>query len=306
MTMTQPGVTALWDELCSRVKAGDRFAGLSGSQTEGGPLVLSAYLAVKGDGEADGGIDTLETSLPPGAAGYPALTPRLGAAFWYERVIHDRFGVVPDGHPRLAPLIRPGPPEDHALPRHVAGYGVFTIPHGPVRSGVMESIEYLVETPGEAIPHLNMRVFYKHRGIADRFAGMTPADGVLLAERAEGIASVAHALAFCHAVETDRGLPAAAGRGPGPGAARRARADRQPPRRRRPAGRRGRARGGHRPVRAAQGAGAAAGQRAVRQPVRPRRGGARRGWRAAAAAARADTRRGRASSARRSPPTPTR
>ena len=121
MTMTQPGVTALWDELCFRVKAGDRFAGLSGSQIEGGPLVLSAYLAVKGDGEADGGIDTLETSLPPGAAGYPALTPRLGAAFWYERVIHDRFGVVPDGHPRLAPLIRPGPPEDHALPRHVAG-----------------------------------------------------------------------------------------------------------------------------------------------------------------------------------------
>jgi formate hydrogenlyase subunit 5 len=199
MTMTQPGVTALWDELCSRVKAGDRFAGLSGSQPEGGPLVLSAYLATAG------GIDTLETLLPPGAAGYPALTPRLGAAFWYERVIHDRFGVVPEGHPRLAPLIRPGPPEEHALPRHVAGYGVFTIPHGPVRSGVMESIEYLVETPGEAIPHLNMRVFYKHRGMADRFAGTTPADGVLLAERAEGIASVAHALAFCHAIETIAG-----------------------------------------------------------------------------------------------------
>ena len=184
-----------------RVKAGDRFAGLSGSQPEGGPLVLSAYLATAGAAST-----RWRRSLPPGAAGYPALTPRLGAAFWYERVIHDRFGVVPDGHPRLAPLIRPGPPEDYALPRHVAGYGVFTIPHGPVRSGVMESIEYLVETPGEAIPHLNMRVFYKHRGIADRFAGTTPADGVLLAERAEGIASVAHALAFCHAVETDRGL----------------------------------------------------------------------------------------------------
>ena len=201
MTMTQPGVTALWDELCSRVKAGDRFAGLSGSRPEGGPLVLSAHLATPV------GIDTLETSLPPGAASYPALTPRLGAAFWYERVIHDRFGVVPDGHPRLAALIRPGPPEEHVLPRHVAGYGIFTIPHGPVRSGVMESIEYLVETPGEAIPHLNMRVFYKHRGIADRFAGMTPDNGVLLAERAEGIASVVHALAFCHAVEQVAGCP---------------------------------------------------------------------------------------------------
>jgi formate hydrogenlyase subunit 5 len=207
MTMTQPGVTALWDELCSRVKTGDRFAGLVATKPEDGPLVLSAHLATAG------GIDTLEAPLPPGAASYPSLTPRLGAAFWYEREIHDRFGVIPEGHPRLAPLIRPGPPEDHALPRHVAGYGVFTIPHGPVRSGVMESIEYLVETPGEAIPHLNMRVFYKHRGVADRFAGMTAADGVLLAERAEGIASVAHALAFCHAVEKIAGcqLPPAAG-----------------------------------------------------------------------------------------------
>ena len=49
----------------------------------------------------------------------------------------------------------------------MTGYGLFTIPHGPVRSGVFESIEYLVETPGEAIPHLNMRIFYKHRGIAE-------------------------------------------------------------------------------------------------------------------------------------------
>ena len=36
---------------------------------------------------------------------------------------------------------------------------------------------------------------------------MTPADGVLLAERTEGIASVAHALAFCHAVEAIAGCP---------------------------------------------------------------------------------------------------
>jgi formate hydrogenlyase subunit 5 len=199
MTTAQTDVGTLADELISRVHAGDRFAGLFATRTEGGSLVLSAHVARAGS------IDTLEAPLPPGAARYPALTLRIGAAFWYEREIHDRFGVVPDGHPRLAPLIRPGSLEDHALARQVEGYGIFTIPHGPVRSGVTESIEYLVETPGEAIPHLNMRVFYKHRGVEDRFAGMTIADGVLLAERAEGIASVAHALAFCHAVETIAG-----------------------------------------------------------------------------------------------------
>jgi formate hydrogenlyase subunit 5 len=204
MTMIEPGVRALWAALEARVTAGDRFAGLFAAPAgEGQGVVLSAHVATAGD------IETLEVTLPPGAARYPALTPRVGAAFWYERLIHDQLGLIPEGHPRLAPLIRPGDP----LPRHVTGYGLFTIPHGPVRSGVMESIEYLVETPGEAIPHLNMRVFYKHRGVEQRFAGMRPSDAVLLAERTEGIASVAHALAFCHAVERMTGCvppPAAA------------------------------------------------------------------------------------------------
>jgi formate hydrogenlyase subunit 5 len=204
MMMTQPDVPALWKELESRVATGDRFAGLFAARAaEGAPVTLSAQVATAGD------VDTLEAVLPPGAESYPALTPRLGAAFWYERVIHDTFGLVPDGHPRLAPLILPGDP----LPRHVEGYGLFTIPHGPVRSGVVESIEYLVETPGEAIPHLNMRVFYKHRGVERRFTGMRVPDAVLLAERTEGIASVAHALAFCHAIERLAGCappPAAA------------------------------------------------------------------------------------------------
>ncbi len=60
MTMTQPGVTALWDELCARVSTGDRFAGLFAAWPEGDPLVLSAHLATPG------GIDTLEAPLPPG------------------------------------------------------------------------------------------------------------------------------------------------------------------------------------------------------------------------------------------------
>jgi Ni,Fe-hydrogenase III large subunit len=194
VTSIEPDVAALWDALESKVASGGRFAGLFGSRRDGA-VTLCAQVAVPG------GIDSLEATLPPDAASYPALTPRLGAAFWYERVIHDQMGIVPEGHARLAPLIRPGDPRQPALPRHVAGYGLFTIPHGPVRSGVFESIEYLVETPGEAIPHLNMRIFYKHRGITGRFTGMVTADGVLLAERVEGIASVAHALAFCHAVE---------------------------------------------------------------------------------------------------------
>ena len=311
---------SLAEAVAARVAAGARFAGLFGTallaspaltdvtgrpaghgpsygsqtgQAGTGALLLSAYLA------ADGDLETVEAVVPEGMAGYPAVTPRVGAAFWYERVVHDLFGVVPEGHPRLEPLILPlGPgarrrprpgdgsspgrlePDEQVLARHVAGKGMFTIPHGPVRSGVLESIEYLVETPGEDIPHLNMRFFYKHRGIEKRFEGLPAADGVLLAERVEGICSVAHALAYSHAVERIAGCEP-------PWPARLVRvlyaelerlanhldaatrlADAAGPRR------------GHRPVRLAQGTRAAAGRPALRQPLRPRRGDSRRGQRA--------------------------
>ena len=42
MTVTQADVGTLWEELTTRVGAGDRFAGLSGRRPEGGPLVLFA------------------------------------------------------------------------------------------------------------------------------------------------------------------------------------------------------------------------------------------------------------------------
>jgi formate hydrogenlyase subunit 5 len=212
-------VTGLWEAVADDVATGHRFAGLMGTQRPGAVL-LSAHLA------GPGGVQTREAALPETAAAYPALTPALGAAFWYERELHDMFGLIPRGHPRLEPLILPQPaarrprprpgapgpvpagiwPDEHAVPRHVLGPGLFTIPHGPVRSGVMESVEYLVETPGEDIPHLNMRVFYKHRGIEKRFEQLAAADGVLLAERTEGVASVAHALAYCHAAERISGI----------------------------------------------------------------------------------------------------
>jgi Ni,Fe-hydrogenase III large subunit len=214
MTAQAQAVSAvrLGPVLAREVAGGERFAGLFGTAVPGGVLI-SAHLA------GDGDIRTVD-ALVSGES-YPSVTASVGAAFWYERELHDMFGLVPAGHPRLEPLIlplpngsgwrpRPGEPTDaagavdpdpRALPRHVMGPGLFTIPHGPVRSGVMESIEYLVETPGEDIPHLNMRVFYKHRGIEKRFEQMPAADGVLLAERVEGTASVAHALAYCHALE---------------------------------------------------------------------------------------------------------
>jgi formate hydrogenlyase subunit 5 len=217
MAVTVPRSEIRTSELVSGVAerraAGARFAGLFASVHESRARLIAALAWPRR-------FETLEVTLARGEHEYPALTPSVAAAGWYEREIHDLFGLIPLGHPRLDPLVvpladgdgsrpRPGTPtwlaaferEAQALPAHLVGEGVFTIPYGPVRSGVFESVEYLIETPGEDIPHLRTRVFHKHRGIERTFDGLTPERGVLVAERVEGVATVAHALAFCEAVE---------------------------------------------------------------------------------------------------------
>jgi Ni,Fe-hydrogenase III large subunit len=206
MTISAEPIAGLRDELARRIHAGERFAGLAASETDSG-MVLTALMA------RDGDIDPVDAWLPTGATSYPSLTGLSRSVSWYERAIHDLHGIVPEGHPRLDPLLLA--PDEAALPAYVHGPGLFTIPHGPVRSGVFESVEYVIETPGENIPHVDVRVHAKHRGIAKRFEGMRashPAGAVLLAERVEGIASVSHALAYSHAAERLAGaeVPAAA------------------------------------------------------------------------------------------------
>ncbi len=221
----EPGELA--GTVAGRVANGSRFAGLVAWAEEDSSTLLRVLLASRG------GIDVLECELPPGVTAYPSLTPLLPAAAWYERELRDLHGLVPIDHPRPVPLVlplagdepwrpRPGGSRDglgrpvagsleidpSPLPAHVAGEGMFTIPYGPVRSGVFESLEYLVESYGEDIAHLRTRVHYKHRGVDDRFCDLDPEDAVLVAERVEGTASAAHALALSQALETLTGVAA--------------------------------------------------------------------------------------------------
>ncbi len=205
------------DEVARHVSHGARFAGLVAS-AEGEDTRLIALLSHSGS------LVIQETVVPAGVGAFPALSRQAPAASWYEREIHDLFGLVPSGLDRVDPLVFPfvtsairprfgsgsvapeGQLDPTPLTAHLRGEGVFTISYGPVRSGVFESIEYLVETPGEDIPHLRTRVFYKHRGVEARFETLDVGDGVLLAERCEGVASVAHAIAYCAALEELAGV----------------------------------------------------------------------------------------------------
>jgi Ni,Fe-hydrogenase III large subunit len=146
------------------------------------------------------------------------VSPLLG---WYEREIADLFGVTFKGHPEPHPLVLhdgiglPAPPFEPERPEtrpmrvrpavtglpEIADPDVQQLPWGPVRADVVESAEFVFYYVGEHILHFHPRLFFKHRGMEKRFERLVPDRGVVLAERVSAVGSVAHALAYCQAIE---------------------------------------------------------------------------------------------------------
>jgi formate hydrogenlyase subunit 5 len=154
----------------------------------------------------------------------PSLANTCPLLGWYEREITDLFGLRFEGHPQPGRLVlqegarAPTPPFDPDYPKDIPirveatkqaapeiggdGADVQLLPFGPVRADVLESAEFLFFYVGEAILHYQPQLFFKHRGMEKRFERLAPERAVVLAERVSGVGSVAHALAFCEAVET--------------------------------------------------------------------------------------------------------
>jgi len=153
---------------------------------------------------------------------FPSITPSVHAAQWYEREIRDQFGWIPQGHPDLRRLVRHEhwPKGTHPLKkdfpwdrvlgrhpgeyrfRHIEGEGVFEVPVGPIHAGIIESGHFRFSVAGEPIMQLEVRHFWKHRGIEKLFEQQPLAAALPLAERISGDTTVGHGLAYCQAVET--------------------------------------------------------------------------------------------------------
>ena len=175
---------------------------------EGGRFV-SAFLAERPERSLvvafalRGELVLLRSSVGAKGQAYASIAIDLPAARWAERELHDLEGITPLGHPDLEPILRP---EADRFGRRVRGADVFTIPYGPVRSGVFEAVQFVIDTGGEDILRLDVRPSFKRRSLESRFSGLALADGALLAERVAGIASVGHAVAFAQAVERALGV----------------------------------------------------------------------------------------------------
>ena len=174
----------------------------------------------------DGSWVILMTELAANDRLYRSITPHVHAAKWYEREIRDMFGLIAEGHPDLRRLVRHEhwPKGTHPLKkdfawdtvlerrqgeyafRHIEGEGVFEVPVGPIHAGIIESGHFRFSVAGEPIMQLEIRHFWKHRGVEKLFENLSLANGVALAEKVSGDTSLGHSLCYCQAVETLMGI----------------------------------------------------------------------------------------------------
>lgn len=148
----------------------------------------------------------------------PSATAITPAAAWYERELHDLYGVEVEGHPNLQPLVfhegwpansHPrieGPVRGEYRFLKVQGEGVCEVPVGPVHAGIIEPGHFRFSVVGDTVLHLELRHFYTHKGTEALFEGAPVPSGVVVAESVSGDNCFAHAVAYCQAVENAFGV----------------------------------------------------------------------------------------------------
>ena len=136
-------------------------------------------------------LDTVVDLLPP--------------VQWDEREAHDLYGVVFDGHQPLRALVE-HPREREAWITPVEGPDVFEVAVGPIHAGVIESGHFRFHVVGERVLNLDLRLFYKHRGLERAAEGLPLAEAIPVAQRACAACAVANSVACATAIESLLGL----------------------------------------------------------------------------------------------------
>jgi len=148
----------------------------------------------------------------------PSATPIVPAAAWYERELHDQYGIECEGHPDPRPLLfhENWPANMHPMiddASHVTwaegqyhflrvhGDGVCEVPVGPIHAGIIEPGHFRFSVVGDTVLHLELRHFYTHKGTEKLFENRAVMDGVLIAESVSGDNCFSHAVAYCQAIE---------------------------------------------------------------------------------------------------------
>jgi Ni,Fe-hydrogenase III large subunit len=186
-----------WRAACERhAQAGGRFCGLFASNGAQGLRVNCLF--------ARAGQDQVVCAPVPSGA-IDTLVDLFAAAGQDEREAHDCYGLRFDGHEPLRPLVdHRAEPEAWTVP--VQGHDPYQVAVGPIHAGVIESGHFRFTVVGERILHLDLRLFYKHRGLQVAAEGRSLADGLRYAQRACAACAVSNTVAYAQACESALGL----------------------------------------------------------------------------------------------------
>jgi Ni,Fe-hydrogenase III large subunit/Ni,Fe-hydrogenase III component G len=211
-------LTTEWvNRISRRLEEKYRFVGMVGEFFQNEPIVR---VVLAQDGKHSYEVLTLRlTGTPPA---YPSLSGVSPAAIAFEREIGDLMGfsvsdqeahpplVFQESRPEGAYPLDPNFPSDGELKLKpvqrqtplIEAQGEFQFTVGPVRSGTEEAQQFVFNTVGEEMLYLDVRLYYKHRGLEKAFQNKSPMMAIPLAERISGRSSFAHSLAFCQAIES--------------------------------------------------------------------------------------------------------
>jgi len=209
-----------WIAVCRQVnEKGGRLVALWGSERAPG---FAAHVALA----AADGLLVLTLPVPRERPSYPGIEGIFPAAGRMQRAAYDLLGIEAQGSDDRRPWLRHAAwPADKFPLRHdfnstrnyeagtdnyafvpVAGDGVHEIPVGPVHAGTIEPGHFRFSIIGERVLRLEERLGYKHKGIEQRFVGMTLDDGARLAARVSGDSTVAYGWAYAMAAESACGM----------------------------------------------------------------------------------------------------
>jgi Ni,Fe-hydrogenase III large subunit len=184
-------------DVVERQKAGARVLSLFGRRDELDVLVTAVFR------DAAGALQVSRTRAEL-EHGYDALTHELPGMHCFERELHEQTGLRLPGHPWLKPIRYQG--QDQAAMSgypwyRIEGKEVHEVAVGPIHAGVIEPGSFRFSCLGEQVHHLEIHLGYQHRGVEELLVELDPRRLAPLVETISGDSSVAHAWAYCAALE---------------------------------------------------------------------------------------------------------
>jgi Ni,Fe-hydrogenase III large subunit len=196
-------------DVIQSVADGGRIASLVGRPNGDSMFTITAVIAH----DAQATLNIFSASVE---REYESLTPLCPQAHWFEREIFEQCGLVPIGHPWLKPIrfqrqaTAPGSKNEKSLQPVTCGVADFfrmdgeeihEVAVGPVHAGIIEPGHFRFQCHGETVYHLEISLGYQHRGVERAMIGGPDRRSIHYIETLAGDSSIAHAIAYCRAVE---------------------------------------------------------------------------------------------------------